>query len=97
MHKPESVWENEMHKTPGDFEIQTARKPDIVLINNTKKKEKLFIEFCRYDWLHSENKRKRNGGKYLDFAREPNMEHEGGTVILIIVDELGMVPKGLEN
>ena len=42
MHKPESVLENEMHKTLRDFEIQTdhlisARRPDLVMVNNKKK------------------------------------------------------------
>ena len=37
MHNPESVLENEMHKVPWDFEIQTdylisARRPDLVIV-----------------------------------------------------------------
>ena len=44
MHKMESVPENETHKIFWNFEIQTdhqipAIKPDLVLINEEKKKE----------------------------------------------------------
>ena len=44
MHNPESVLENEMHKLLWDFEIQTdhiisARRPDLIIINNNKKRE----------------------------------------------------------
>ena len=46
MHKPESVLENETHKILWDFEIKTdhlipARRPDLIFINN-KKKKRLF-------------------------------------------------------
>ena len=46
MYNSESVLENEMHKILWDFEIQTdhlisARRPDLVIVNNNKKKEKL--------------------------------------------------------
>ena len=41
MHNAASVLENEMHKLPRYFEIQTdhlilARQPDLVIINNKK-------------------------------------------------------------
>ena len=42
MHNPESVLENEAHKLPWDFEIQTdhlilARRPDLVIINEKER------------------------------------------------------------
>ena len=45
MHNLESVLENETHKLTWDFEIQTdnlisARRPDLVSVNNKKKKKK---------------------------------------------------------
>ena len=45
MHNPESVVKNETHEVLWDFEIQTdhpisARRPDLVLVNNKKKEEK---------------------------------------------------------
>ena len=50
MHNPKSRPENETHKIPRNFEIQTdhiilARKPDLVIVNNNnnnKKKETIF-------------------------------------------------------
>ena len=37
MHKPESVPENETHKTFGGFEIKMDHRiPDLVMINQTK-------------------------------------------------------------
>ena len=38
MHHPEPVLENETHKIPWDFEIETdhlisARRPDLVIVN----------------------------------------------------------------
>ena len=44
MHTSESVLENEMHNILRDFKIQTdplisARRPDIVIINNSNKKK----------------------------------------------------------
>ena len=45
MNNPESVRENERHKIPWDFEIQTdllilARRPDQVIVKKKKKKKK---------------------------------------------------------
>ncbi len=45
MHNPESVLENETHKSLWDFKIQTdhlmsARRPDIVIV---KKKERIYL------------------------------------------------------
>ena len=45
MHKAESVLENETHKIPRDFQIQTdhlisARRPDLEIVNKKKKKKK---------------------------------------------------------
>ena len=43
MHNPAPVLENDTHKLPWDFNIQTdhlipARRPDLIIINNKKKK-----------------------------------------------------------
>ena len=45
MHNPESVLENETHKTLRDFQIQTdhlisARWPDLMTVKKKKKKKK---------------------------------------------------------
>ena len=39
IHNPESVLENKTHKLLWDFEIQTARRPDLVIANQKKKKK----------------------------------------------------------
>ena len=44
MHNPAAVLENDTHKLPWDFDIQTdhlisARRPDLIIINNNKKRE----------------------------------------------------------
>ena len=45
MPKPESIQENETHKIPWDFEIQTnhlisARRPNVVVVNKKNKNKK---------------------------------------------------------
>ena len=42
MHNPASVLENDTHKLPWDFDIQTdhlisARRPDLIIINKKKR------------------------------------------------------------
>ena len=46
MHNPASVLDNDTHKHLWDFDIQTdqlisARRPDLIIINQKKKKENL--------------------------------------------------------
>ena len=56
MHNPATVLENETHKLQWDFDIQTdhlisARRPDLIVINNNKRKEKLQnLQFCCPGW-----------------------------------------------
>ena len=50
MHNPASVLQNDTHKLLWDFDIQTdhlisARRPDLIIINNNKKKE--ILQNCR--------------------------------------------------
>ena len=45
MHKPESTQENTTHKILCDFEIKTARRPDLVIIN-TKKRTFRIVDFA---------------------------------------------------
>ena len=49
MHNQGSVLENDTHKLIWDFDIQkdrliSARRPDLIVINDKKKKKKLEIE-----------------------------------------------------
>ena len=87
MHNPESVQENEMHKLLWDFEIQTnhlisARRPDLVIINNNKNKKK-----------EKESKKK---DKYRDLARElKKLWSMKLMVISVVIGALCTVIKGL--
>ena len=64
---PESVQENEKHEILWDFELQTdhlilARRPDLAIVNNKKKKKKVSRPnsgFCSSDWPHGKTERKR--------------------------------------
>ena len=59
-HKAESVRENETHKILWDFEIQTVRRPDLVLINKKNKRTCHLVNFAvpadhRVEMKESEN------------------------------------------
>ena len=88
MHNPAPVRENDIHKLLWDFDIQTnhpisARKPDLIIINQKKKKKKRIFKIV--DFAVSADHRiklkeceKKN--EYLDLARvlkKKTMEHEG--------------------
>ena len=71
MYKLESVPENETHKILRDLEIQidqllSARRPDQVIINKTKKR-KFTVKgfFCHYGGPQSEKKRKQKDRQRL--------------------------------
>ena len=73
MHKTALVLENDTHKLLWNFDIQTdhliqARRPDLIIINNKKKKR----EFCKiFDFpVSAELKEYEKKDKYLDLARE---------------------------
>ena len=77
MHNPESVRENETHKSLWDFEIRTdhvivARRPDLIIVKKKKKKrknkEKENLQNCGLCWVKL--KESENEDKYFDLARE---------------------------
>ena len=50
MHNPEAVLENDTHTLLRDFDIQTdnrisARQPDLIIINNNKKRTCRIVDF----------------------------------------------------
>ena len=58
MHNPAAVLENGTHKLLWDFDIQTdhlisARRPDLIVINNKKKRELAKLWTLQY-WLTTE-------------------------------------------
>ena len=87
MHNPVSVIESDTHKLRWDFGIQTdnlisARKPDLIEINNNQKKKKKNLQNCGLfccSWPQNKTEKSEKKDKYLDLARElkKTMELEG--------------------
>ena len=97
MHNPAPVLENDMHKLLWDFDIQTdhlisARRPDLIIINNKKRKPaKLSTADHRIKLKECEKR-----DKYLDLARElKKLWSMKMTIIPIVIGAFGMVTKGL--
>ena len=81
MHSPAPVLENVTHKLLWDFDIQTdhlisARKPDLIIINNKKREYAKFPVPADHRIKLKECEKK---DKYLDLAKElkKTMEHAG--------------------
>ena len=96
MQDPAPVLENDSHKLLWDFDIQTdhlipARRPDLIIINNKKKRICKIVDFAvpadhRINLKESEKK-----DKYLDLARELwNMK-----VTIVPIGALGTITRGL--
>ena len=82
MHNPESVLENDIHKPPWDFDIQTyhrisVRQLDLMIIN---KKERIcwIVDFAVPADYRKKLKERKMKDKYSDLARELKKlcEHE---------------------
>ena len=109
MHNSESVLVNEMQKLLWDFEIQTnhlnsARRPDFVIVNKKKKKKKKKKEkrICRIvDFTVPADhriklKEREKKDKYLNLANKlKNLWNMEMTLIPIVIGALGIVTKGL--
>ena len=76
MHNPAPVQENAMYEILWDFNIQTyhlipARRPDLIIINNQKKKRTYkIIDFADPADYRIKLKECEKRYKYLDLARE---------------------------
>ena len=101
MHNPAPVLENDSHKLLWDFNIQTdhqipARIPDLIIINNIKKRICKIVHFAvpadhRINLKESERK-----DKYLDLARElKKLWNMKVTIVPIVIGALGTITKGL--
>ena len=85
MHNPEPVQENDTHKLLWDFDIPmdyliSARRPDLIIINNNKKnKTSKIVDFAVPADHRIKLKECEKKDKYLDLARKlkKTMEHEG--------------------
>ena len=96
MHNPASVLENDTHKLLWDFDILTdhlisARRPNLIVINNNNKKRKLATADHRIELKESEKK-----DKYLDVARElKRLWNMKVRIIPIVIGVFRTVSKGL--
>ena len=96
MLKLEFILENETHKIPWHFEVQTdhlilARRPDLVMINK-KKRICLTVDFA----IPADDRENIKRDKYSNFASElKKVWNIKVTVTLIIICVLETVPKDL--
>ena len=73
MHNPEPVLENNAHKLLSDFDIHTdhqisARRPDLIIINNKKKRTCKIVDFAVPADHRIKLKECKKKDKYLDQA-----------------------------
>ena len=102
-HNPASVLENDTHKLLWDFDIQTdhvilARRPDLTIINNKKKRRTCKIVAFALPADHKiKLKESEKKDKYLDLARELKKKpwNTKVTIIPIEIGAFGTVTKGL--
>ena len=84
MHNLAPVLENDTHKLQWDFDVQTghlilARRPDLIIINKTKKRICKIVNFAIPADHRIKLKECEKNDKYLDLARElkKTSEHIG--------------------
>ena len=99
MHKSEPVLENDAHKLLWDFNIHTyhiipARNPDLIIINNKRKRK--IIDFAVPADYRIKLKECRKKDKYLDLTRElKKLWNMKVTIIPNVMGAFGTVNKGL--
>ena len=100
MYNSAPVLENDTHKLLWDFDIQTdhlisARRPDLIIINNKKKICKI-VDFAVPADHRIKLKECEKRDKYLDLARElKKLWNMKVTIIPIVIGAFGTVTKGL--
>ena len=101
MHNPATIVENDTHTLLGDFHIQTdhlisARRPDIIIINNKKKKICKIVDFAVSADHRIKLKECEKRDKYVDLARElKKLWNMKVTIIPIVIGAFNTVTKGL--
>ena len=102
IHNPALVLENDSHKLLWDFSIQTdhlipTRRPDLIIINNKKKKRICKIVDFADPADHRINlKEREKKDKYLELARElKKLWNMKVTIVPIVIGALGTITKGL--
>ena len=94
MHNPESVLENETHKLLWGSE---TRRPDLVISNNNNKRTYRIVEIAVPVDHQVKLKEIEKKDKYFHFAKElKKIRNTKVTVILIVIDAFGRVPKRLD-
>ena len=101
MHNPASVMENETYKLYWDFGIQTdplilARWPDLIIVNNKKKKTCKIVDFAVPADHRVKLKENEKKDKYLNLAWElKKLWNLKVSIIPIVIGALGAITKGL--
>ena len=102
MHNSTSVQENGTHKLLWDFDVQTdhqisAKRPDLIIINNNKKKRTCkIVDFAVPADHRIKLKECEKKDKYLDLARElKKLSNMKVTIMPIVIGTFGTVTKGL--
>ena len=102
MHNPVPILENDSHKLLWDFNVQTdhlipTRRPDLIIINNKKKKRTCkIVDFSVSVDHRIKLKECEKKDKYLDLARElKKLWNMQVAIIPIVIGEFGTVTKGL--
>ena len=101
MHNPTFVLENDTHKLLWDFDIQTdhlisARRPDLIRINNKKKRTYKIVDFTVPADHRVKLKESEKKYKCLGFDRElEKLRNMKVTFIPIVIGAFGTVTKGL--
>ena len=103
MHNPAPVLENDTHKLLWDFDIQmdhliSARRPDLIIINNKKKKTWKIVDFAVPADHRIKLKECEKRDKYVDLARElKKIWNMKVTIIPIVIGAFGRVTKRLSK
>ena len=102
MHNPASVLENDKHKPLWDFDIHmdhliSARRPDLIIINQKKKKRICkIVDFAVPADHRIKLKECEKRDKYLDLARElKKLWNMKVTIVPIVIGAFGKIIKGL--
>ena len=100
MHNPAPVLENDTHKLPWDFDVETdhlisARRLDLIIINKKKKKRICkIVDFAVSADHIMKLKECEKKDKYLDLARElKKLCNMKVTIIPIVIGAFGTVIK----
>ena len=101
MHNPAPVLENDSHKLLWDLNMHTdhlipARKPDLIIINNKKKRICKIVDFALPADHRINLKECEKKDKYLDLDRKlKKLWNMKVTIVPIVIGVFGTITKGL--